>query len=194
MYIINKGDQFKKYIPWVVIFALFVNFSYPMTRTAIDISNIVSLNIYAAAVGVEALEAPDIAITSERTAGAIIRSKLGLSGLVDYATDNIKGGEGTLNEIKSTPAALSRLALILYAAWIFFLVSALLITRTAALVFIIVASPTTPCGCCYSQARGTKQRILRKIFFEQLFVAPVFMVMLALTLKFFEVFQKLVKF
>jgi hypothetical protein len=50
MYIINKQDTFKKYLPWVVVFALFVNFSYPLTRAAIDVSNIISLNIYASAV------------------------------------------------------------------------------------------------------------------------------------------------
>ena len=188
MYIINKGDQFKKYIPWVVIFALFVNFSYPMVRTAIDISNIISLNIYASAVGADALSAGAVSITSEKTAGAIIRDKLGLSGLIDFATGSTKEGEGELNKINSTPAALLAVIFILYAAWIFFLVSALIVTRTAALVFIIVASPILLVDAVIPKL-GEQAANLRKIFFEQLFVAPVFTVMLALTLKFLEVFQ-----
>ena len=54
MYILGKDEKFQKYIPWVIMFALFVNFSYPITRTMVDISNVISLNIYASAVGPEA--------------------------------------------------------------------------------------------------------------------------------------------
>ncbi len=147
MYIINKGDQFKKYIPWVVIFALFVNFSYPLARTVIDISNIASLNIYASAVGSETLLAGNNPITSGKTAGAIIRDRLGLMGLIDFANGDSKygkEGEGSLNKIDSTPAALLAVLFIGYAAWIFFMVSALIITRTGSgnsCLFSIYARP-----------------------------------------------------
>jgi hypothetical protein len=51
MYIIGKDQLFAKFFPWVILFALFVNFSYTLTRTAIDVSNVISLKIYASVVG-----------------------------------------------------------------------------------------------------------------------------------------------
>lgn len=188
MYIINKGDQFKKYIPTLVLFALFVNFSYPITRAIIDVSNVISLNMYASAVGVEALEASAVSVTSDKTVGTIIMNRLGLEGFIDYATGN-STGEGKLNSINSTPAALLAVIFILYAAWIFFMVSALIITRTAVLVFLIVASPLLFVDEIIPKL-GDAAKKLRGIFVEMLFVGPVFTIMLALTLKFLEVFQK----
>lgn len=189
MYIINQGDNFKKYIPKIVIFALFVNFSYPLTRAIIDISNVISLNLYASAVGSNALEAGAVNILGDKTAGAIIRDRLGLSGLIDFATGDTKTGESALNSINSTPAALLAVLFILYAAWIFFLISALIITRTAVLVFLIIASPILLVDGIIPKL-GEQATSLRKIFWEQLFVGPVFAIMLAVTLKFLEVFQK----
>ncbi len=183
MYIIDKGDQFKKYIPTVLIFALFVNFSYPLTRTVIDISNIISLNVYASTVGGSTLDS-----SSDKTAGTLIMNKLGLKGVVDYATGDTKDGEASLNKINSVGPALLAVAFILYAAWIFFIISALIITRTAVLVFLIIASPLLFVDKVIPKL-GEHATKLRGIFVEMLFVGPVFTIMLALTLKFLEVFQ-----
>lgn len=190
MYIINKGKEFEKYIPWVVIFALFVNFSYPLTRTVIDISNIVSLNIYASAVGSDALNASTISVSADKTAGTIIMNRLGLVGLVDFATGdgNTTKAAGKLNAIDNTPGALLAVIFIAYAAWIFFMVSALIITRTAVLVFLIVASPLLFVDT-FIPKLGEQAAKLRTTFWEMLFVGPVFAIMLALTLKFLEVFE-----
>lgn len=188
MYIIDKGDQFKKYIPTVLIFALFVNFSYPLTRTVIDISNIISLNIYASTVGASTLEASTISVGADKTAGTLIMNKLGLVGVVDYALGDGKTTEGSLNSINSVGPALLAVLFILYAAWIFFIISALLVTRTAVLVFLIIASPLLFVDKVIPKL-GEHATKLRGIFVEMLFVGPVFTIMLALTLKFLEVFQ-----
>jgi hypothetical protein len=186
MYILNKGDQFKKYIPWVVIFAIFVNFSYPIVRTAIDVSNIISLNIYSATVGGNALTAT---VTSQDTAGALIMNRLGLQGLVLSATDKDSAGvTSALTSVKTIPGALMVVIFVFYAAYIFFMVSAIMITRTASLVFIIVASPLLLVDSIIPKL-GDKAAELRKVFFEQLAVGPIFMIMLALTLKFLTVFD-----
>ena len=188
MYIINKGDDFKKYIPWVVIFALFVNFSYPITRALIDVSNVISLNIYTSAVGSDALTgSTSNLITGEKTPGALIRSKLGLQGLVDYATSK-PGKEGLLNQINSTPAALLAVIFIAYAAYIFYKVTLLLVARTAVLVFLIIASPILLVDTVIPKL-GPAAAKLREMFFQQLFVGPIFTIMLAITLKFLDVFQ-----
>ncbi|MBP6948456.1 MAG: hypothetical protein KBC41_01205 [Candidatus Pacebacteria bacterium] len=187
MYIINKGDEFKKYIPWVVIFALFVNFSYPITRALIDVSNVISLNIYTSAVGSNALTG-STSITGEQTPGAIIRNKLGLQGLVDYAINGAKEGEGVLNKIDNTPSALLAVIFIAYAAWIFFKVTMLLVSRTAVLVFLIIASPVLLVDTVIPKLGPTAAK-LREMFFQQLFLGPIFTIMLAITLKFLDVFK-----
>lgn len=186
MYIIDRGKEFERYIPWVVMFALFVNFSYPFVRTIVDVSNVISLNIYTSTVGKEVLTGGS---SGNQSAGAIIRNKLGLIGLVDYATGNEKANEGAvLNNIKSTPVALLAVIFIGYAAYIFFMVTSLIIMRTVALIFLIVASPILLVDSVIP-ALGDKAKEMRKLFFEQLIVGPVFMVMLALTLKFLDVFK-----
>ncbi len=181
MYILGKEETFERYIPWVVMFGLFVNFSYPLIRTAIDISNIISLNIYASAVGSSALSG-----TSENTAGALIVSALGLSGLVFSATTNTTGN--MLGELSSVPAALAAVAFVAYAAFIFIRVTIIMIGRTVSLVFLTIASPLLLVDAVIP-VLGERAKFLRKILFEQLAVGPVFMIMLALTLKFLEVFH-----
>lgn len=186
IYIIGKdSSKFEHYIPWVVMFALFVNFSYPLTRTLIDVSNVVSLNIYASAVGGDALIAK---MDSQDTAGALIMKRLGLQGLAISASKEGAEGENLLTSINSIPAALLAVIYTGYAAYIFFMVTAIMIMRTASLVFITIASPILLVDAVLPMI-GDKAKELRKIFFEQLAVGPVFMIMLALTLKFLEVFS-----
>jgi hypothetical protein len=182
MYILGKEDKFEKYIPWVVMFGLFVNFSYPLTRTIIDISNITALNIYASAIGPDALTS---GFTSQNTAGALIMAKLGLQDLVGSAvsTENL----GILKNVNSIPGALIAVAYVFYAAYIFFRVTLIILMRTVALVFIIIASPLLLVDSVLPML-GDKAKELRGIFFNQLIVGPVFMIMLALTLKFLDVF------
>ncbi len=185
MYILGKDEKFAKYVPWVIAFALFVNFSYPLVRTAIDLSNIVSLKVYVSAIGPGALDA---SFSSEKTAGAIIRDKLGLQSLAANTTATGANSNSIRTGLTSTPASLMALFFTLYAAYIFFMVSIIMVTRTAALVFLIVASPLLFVDSVLPML-GDKAMMLRKIFFEQLAVGPIFMIMLALTLKFLDVFQ-----
>jgi hypothetical protein len=67
------------------------------------------------------------------------------------------------------------------------MVTALLIARTAVLVFLIVASPLLFVDSIVPKL-GQKAAEMRQLFFSQLVVAPIFMIMLALTLKFLEIF------
>lgn len=191
MYIIGDETKFGKYVGWLVIFALFVNFSYPFSRALVDISNIVSLNVYSAAVGSKSLETNVTTAATTfgaDTAGAIIMNRLGLMGLVGSATEVGNKQSGFVNDIKSTPAALVTLAFVLYAAYIFFMATAIIAMRTAVLVFLIVASPLLLVDSVIPKL-GDAAVKMRKLFFEQLIVAPVFMIMLALTLKFMDIFQ-----
>lgn len=189
MYILGKEEKFSHYMPWVVVFALFVNFSYPLTRTAIDISNIVSLKIYASTLGDGALvKNPD----QNSTAGGIIVNRLGLYGLAASATKvnetDGKGNNTLLKGINSIPGALAVVIFIAYAAYIFLVASGIMIMRTASLVFLTIASPLLLVDSVIPLL-GEHAMKLRKFFLEQLIVAPVFMIMLSITLQFLEIFS-----
>lgn len=184
MYILGKVDTFARYIPWLLVFALFINFSYPVARFAVDVSNIISLNVYAAAFSNEALNG-----TSNASAGAVIMNRLGLTDLVASAT-YVEGTQGPniIKGLNSVPAALMVVVFILYAAYVFFMATAILAIRTASLVFLTIASPFLFIDSVLP-VLGDKAQQIRKIFFEQLAVGPVFMLLIALTTKFIVVFS-----
>jgi hypothetical protein len=184
MYIIGREDRFQKYIPWVIIFGLFVNFSYPLTRTLIDISNMVSLNVYSSAVGNDALTAN---FTSRNTAGALIMNRLGLQGLIGSAVSE-QTTSNFLSSTNSIPGSLIAVVFVFYAAYVFFVATAIIIMRTVSLVFITIVSPLLLVDSVLPLL-GERAKQMRKIFFDQLIVGPVFMILLALTLKFLSVFS-----
>lgn len=188
MYIIDRGDKFEKYIPWVILFALFVNFSYPIARTLVDISNVISLNIYTSAVGGDSLGASSSTLSTSSNAGSLIMSRLGLQDLVVSATSPTNTAGNMLGQINSMPGALLAVMFVFYAAFVFFMATAIIVIRSAVLVFLIIASPLLLVDSVIPKL-GDAAAKLRKAFFEQLVVAPVFMLMFALTLKFLEVFR-----
>lgn len=186
MYIIGKGDAFAKYVPWILMFGLFVNFSYPLVRTLIDISNIISLNAYSAAMGADVL-----ANGGANSPGAMIASRLGLAGLLAGAT-SVEGATntiGALTSINSVPAALLAVVFVAYAAWVFFVATGVIIARTIILIFMIIGSPLLFVDSVIP-ALGQRAMEMRKLFFGQLIVAPVFMILLSVTIKFLDIFNK----
>lgn len=187
MAIIGKSEEFKKYIAFLVVFGLFVNFSYPIVRVFVDVSNVVSLQIYQTTMGDSIL-----AENSNDSAGARIMTKMGLQQLAlsataaDGGTGN--GKVGFAKDISSLPGALAAVVFVGFAAYVLFMAAFLLIARTALLVCIIIASPILLVDTVVP-ALGEKAQWLRGMFISQLFVAPVFTIMLALTLKFLDIFS-----
>lgn len=175
MFILGKDEKFKKYIPWVIMFALFVNFSYPLVRTAIDISNIVTLNIYTSVIG------------SGQSGGDVIVGKLGLSALITSSVQD-KTTPDMLKSITTVPAALLAVVYVLFASYIFIMAAAIFMMRTIALVFLIVASPILLIDSVFPML-GDRAMKLREILFSQLAVAPIFMIMFALTVRFLDIFK-----
>lgn len=192
MYIIrsDSGSRFlNKYIPWLILFALFVNFSYPISRAAIDISNVISLNIYAAAVGGENLQksfgSNAISLDGPSTAGGVIMDKLGLQGLVFSATGISNGG---VNQINGVAGTLLTIIFILYATYIFGFAALLIMIRNIVLVFGIIGSPLLFVDAVVPKFGEVSSRF-RKFFFEQLALSVVFMIMLYFTIAVMGVFN-----
>ena len=181
MYIINKRDDFiKKFLPWLVIFALFVNFSYPITRAAIDISNVISLNIYAQAV--------DKNNNVNATAGLAIMKSLGLQTLIDKV-EKTGSASGLADNLNSPPSALLAVVMVFYAAYIFAFAALLMVVRTLLLVFVIIGSPLLFVDQVVPKL-GEKASDLRTFFFNQLAVAPVFMIMLFFAIRVISIFSQ----
>ena len=194
MYIIKSdtGEKFlKRYIPWLVMFALFVNFSYPIARVAIDISNVISLNIYASAVGSEALQggfgAKAISLDGKNTAGSVIMDKLGLQGLVFSATGVSAGG---VNQISGVAGTLLTIIFIFYATYIFGFAAILMMIRNITLVFGIIASPLLFVDAVIPKL-GEKASAFRTFFVNQLFLSIVFMIMLYFTIAVMGIFNSI---
>ncbi len=189
MYILGKEDKFEKYVPWVVIFALFINFSYPLARVAIDVSNVVALKVYVATFGPEVLKEG----TTARSAGTVVKEQLGLTSVVKdvtgdkFAQEDLSTG---LKGVKGVPASLMVVIFVFYTAYVFFMAALMLAIRTAILIFMIVMSPFLFVDSILP-VLGDVAMKARTVFFSQLAVAPVFMIMLALSLKFMIVIKSL---
>lgn len=180
MYMIGRDEKFGRYVAWTILFALFVNFSYPVTRFVTDISNKIAATVYVEALGVD-LEGRD-------SAGAQIMARLGMQEFIGGASKSPDlNNYNNLKDISNVPGALMAVIFIFYAAWVLFMFSLMLVSRTLIISLSIIASPLMFVDSVVPQL-GKAASKLRGLFMEQLFVAPVFMIMLALSLKFFEVF------
>ena len=187
LYILGNDTKFGRYLPWVVAFGLFVNFSYPLSRTAIDISNIVSLNLYTNSVGGDVFLPDTSTIKDRKTPGTIMLGKLGIQNLVN---DTLKVPTAkTSNDSLNTPyGAVVAVAVVGYAAYIFFVATFIMVIRTLTLIFITVLSPLLLVDAVLP-VLGNKAKELRGLFLNQLIVGPIFMLMLALTFKFLDIFS-----
>ncbi len=180
MYIMNieAGKQFiEKHVPWLILFALFVNFSYPATKAMKDVSNIISLKIYASTVGGEVLN-------DRFGAGNIIMSSLGLPSLVGTVTDSGgtlgSSGADILKNTTSTIPSLLVFVMIMFIAFIFIIIAFLMIMSSIVCVFIITVSPILLIQKIIPKLDNLASKI-REEFFNALALPVVFTLMFFLT-------------
>lgn len=187
MYIINQQDTFiKKYIPWLVVFALFVNFSYPITRGLVDVSNIISLNIYSQIVGGDTL----VGKNEANTAGAVIMSRLGLQELIGSANSVNNQTTENVSKLNGIGGALMAVIMVLYTAYILGFAALLFMIRNIVLVLSIIFSPLMFVNAVIPKF-GEKAAWLREFFFKQLALSVVFMVMLYFSVRVMSVFDSI---
>jgi len=173
VYLVNQGDKIKKLVPWLILYALFVNFSWVASRTIVDYSNILTLQVY----NVIAPDALDI--NSQRTPGFILMENLGLQGGI-MKVNQIDGQQTPIDKTNHPGIALLFVAMAFYTAYIFFVASIIFMLRTALLVFFIIASPFLLLDAVLPWV-GEYASKARNMFFSQLAVGPVFMIFLFLT-------------
>lgn len=190
MYLINKGDKIKQFIPWLIIYALFVNFSWTIMKTVIDYSNIITLKLYSVAVP-GALSADNTTFSlNGQTAAGMIMQKLGLQSIVTVVTSAL-GAEATqnsqfLDQVNSTPVALLLVVLAFYTAYVFLLASFIFMWRTAVLVFAVIGSPFLMIDMTLPYV-GEYAKKAREVVLNQLVVGAVFMILFFLVIQVMEV-------
>lgn len=134
----QRGDTFKRYLPFLLIYALLVNFSYPIARTAIDWTSSVSISIYENALGAK---------VGEVGAGIRLLQRLGVhKPVIDLRTPNNQTQNTASNDAfagatESTGTALLVLLVILATVFIFAYLVYIFIVLIVVQIFGIIFSP-----------------------------------------------------
>ncbi len=159
-------DDFKKAIAKLAMFAILTNFSFPISKFVIDISNIVSLQAYGG-----------IAKYDFSSSGGISNSFINRLGLSFLATEQGKLNDSAFTGFNSF-AVMALFVLFLILAFFVFLYAALMILiRAAMLLLSVVLSPLMFIGGLVPSLSGLHDW-WRQNFIGQLVFGPIFMTML----------------
>ncbi len=180
LYILNKTDALKRFVPMLLVYALFVNFSWTMSRTLVDYSNIMTLKMYELTVP-NALENTSLKMDDKKTAAGVMMEKMGMQTLVGTITAVPNSTTVDKNvfadQIKSTPVALLFVVMAAYLAYVFLVAAILFAVRTVLMLVFIVFSPILLIDIALPWVGQYAQKA-REIFFAQLSIGFVFMLFL----------------
>lgn len=153
----------------LIIAAVLINFSLFFTRVAIDASNIVAQNFYNAFT-VTADGNPNISAT--------FKNYLRISEKFEKAAS---AGSRPLNltGIDSYIDAIMRFVVIVVALYVFLSVALLFVARTVAFIFLMLTAPIGFIGAIFPGASSAAAQ-WRKTLFDQMLVAPVFLILIYL--------------
>lgn len=180
-----SAARFKRVIMSLIVFTLLVNFSFFFTKVLIDVSNIFTLQFYAATGSTPKASASD-AFSNSGISGQVM-TVLGLQKIVAKKGELTLGkqdvAESSLNTLATntiTGALLANIFIVI-AAFVFLQAAFLFALRTVALIILLFGSPLMFAKGVVGFLDGWSNKWW-KLLFEQLFVAPIFMLMLFLTL------------
>jgi hypothetical protein len=188
LYAANKGDKLKAFIPWLIVYALFVNFSWMISRTVVDYSNVATLKMYEIAVP-GALENTGLSFTGKSAATAIME-QLGLQTLIQKVTSGISAtgvastdsNKDFEDKIKSTPVALMYVLMAGYLAYAFLVGAIIFAMRSVLLISFMIFSPFLLVDVALPWV-GEYADKARKLFYSQLAVGFIFMMFLFVAIK-----------
>lgn len=170
----------KRFLSTIIIGAILINFSLYLVQLIIDMGNFVAVTIYNVLLGFAAN-------------GSLSLGILNMLGLASFYQSDL--GSPVLQGLED-----SNLGFVFYfMAGIFLIVTAfvllvgaiLLLVRFVELVIIMVFSPLIFGARVFPQTEPVSKKILSKLF-SAAFFAPVYMLMMFISLKFAEVFSKTV--
>ena len=184
----------KRTLSSIIVFTLFVNFSFFFTKVLVDFSNIASLQFYSA-LGAE----PGNGEWVRGNTGVAIMESMGIQSAIfdsgknkdginsEAAGDSVRGSFNntdtpTQTLDKSFFGNIVLFVLLLLAAFIMVQGTIIFTTRSVMLIILLIGSPLMFASGIF----GPLDRISGiwwKKFLEQLYVAPVYLAMLYLTVK-----------
>ena len=190
----SPGDL-KRLLMSIIVFTLFVNFSFFFTKALIDISNITALQFYS---GMGGSQSEDGNFT-QGNIGIAIAEGLGIStrnilqvaadavappSAQDYGGVTVASGTtvqaGTFED--SILGVIILFCLLMLASFVLIQGAAIFITRSVILIFLIVFSPLMFARNIVGFVNTWSEKWWDMLL-EQLFVAPLYLGMLFLTLK-----------
>ena len=182
----------KKFIPSLIIAAVFLNFSLFMTEAVIDTGNLFATQFYTQINGGVAAGSR---ITSSGNASPIgqvasvtsaisnevistkIMNQLGLQTLYDVA----RGNKPVFKGNNMTFISMMGILLFIVASFVMFSLAFILITRFIALIFIIILSPVGFAGFAIPQLASASKKWFDTLV-EQTLTAPVLLLLLYIAL------------
>jgi hypothetical protein len=174
-------EEFKKVIFRVILFALLTNFSYPITRSLIDFSNIISLNIYGGIVDYELAE------TFGDDAGVSLKlmKEFGISSLITEKSNLEASSDSPLSKVNGLGGTVIVIFFLIFLTSIMVKACIFVLGRIATLMICVITSPLMFIGGLVPKLNEFHDQ-WRKNFFDSLIVGPMLMISLWLGLKIME--------
>ncbi len=172
------GVDAKRTLVSVIVVALLINFSAFFTKIVIDASNVMANQFY------QSIAGPNGNISS-RFMNAL---PLGTSfKLNDIKTAGV--GEATSEEghtfMKTVVLAFGVVVMLLVAIFVFLTGAILFVVRTVTLIFLIILSPLAFLMYAFPNQKGYFDKWLKTLF-DQAFFAPLYLLMVLITLRVLE--------
>ncbi len=186
--IIGKGLETRKYLVKLILFAILLNFSFPISKAVLDFSNVFALNIYGAVSGYKYKDNPaatgylanDYGISYELMQIIGLQSPVTKSGEISTEAPVIAG-------IGSTVTMLALVIMICALAVVFVQATLVFATRTVLMLGCIITSPIMfmggilPPNKLFNLDEWVEGWTSR--FFSGAFAAPIMMINLGLALQ-----------
>ncbi len=183
----DKGVEARKYLVKVIIFAIFLNFSFPIAKGVIDISNVVALNIYGSLTqyrfqdnAIQGKVINDFGLSHQLMQVLGIQDPIARVGTIEKAPNVIKG-------IDSVVTILGLVMLVCAMAVVFAQAFMLIATRLVMIFLCIVTSPFMFMGGILppNSPINLDEYVDRwlKAFFGSAFFAPILMIAIGLAIE-----------
>jgi hypothetical protein len=167
--ILDRGD-YKKTLATIILGALLVNFSLFFTKLIIDVSNNFAVSIYSA-----------IDMKGQSSLASAFIGNLGLDKINDPNTLSALQGDGVYTKLLFS----GLLGVILYAiaAFVFLIISLLLVVRFVMFIILMIESPIAIGGGAFPKVQEISKDWWKNLCDQALF-APIFFMFLWIIMKF----------
>ncbi len=183
MYIIGRTDNLKKIFVNLLMFAILTNFSFPIAKFAIDIANVVSLNVYGSMTSTA-----DGQYHMEKGLGDALMGKLGLSLFVTNEKTIDQSAIG--NNLSSWTVSFLLIIYLLFAVFIFMEAALFVLTRGLTLVIYVIFSPLMFIGGL-APFLSEMHKKWRENFVGAVLVGPILMILLWVAFKILDAVKTL---